>query len=97
MFLKYLLSFVGAMYKQRITKSSVLEFWRKGLCRTVSLHFEKEVEIENILTYKYTLASDMYDRKPKNETDCYRGIYHELQDGLTDVSKCYFSKFLLFQ
>lgn len=83
------------MYRQGITKSSVLTFWRKALCRTVDLYFEKEVEINEILTYKYTLGSDMYDRLPNNESDCYKGPYEELQDGLTDVSKCYFSKSFL--
>lgn len=84
------------MYRQRLTKNSVLTFWRKALCRTVSLHFEKEVEIDEILTYKYTLGSDMYDRMPDKQSDCYKGVYGELQNGLTDVSKCYFGKFLLF-
>ncbi len=83
------------MYRQRITKSSVLTFWRKALCRTVSLYFQKEIQMDGILAYKYILHPDMYDRKPKNETDCYRGAIVELPNGLTDVSKCYFSKSLV--
>ncbi|KAG4072531.1 hypothetical protein HA402_004620 [Bradysia odoriphaga] len=81
----------GAMYRQRITKGSVLTFWRKALCRTVDLYFEKEMRNHNILTYKYTLGPDMFDRKPSNETDCYKGKHGELPNGLTDVSKCYFN------
>lgn len=87
---------IGAMYRQRITKDSTLTFWRKALCRTVDLHFVKELETHNILTYKYVLGPDMYDRKPSNETDCYKGTYSVLPNGLTDVSKCYFSKDFVF-
>lgn len=83
------------MYRQRLTKKSVLKFWRKAICRTVSLHFDKEVKIGDISTYKYTLASDVYDRLPNKEADCYKGVYQELQDGLTDVSKCYYGKSIL--
>lgn len=78
------------MYRQRLTKDSELKFWRKALCRTVSLHFEKEVKIDKLSTYKYILDADMYDRKANNATDCYKGVYKYLPNGLTDVSKCYY-------
>lgn len=80
------------MYRQRLTKETELWFWRKALCRTVALRFEKEIQIDKIAAYKYTLGSDMYDRLPNITQDCYRGVNVELQNGLTDVSKCYFSK-----
>ncbi|KAJ6647542.1 Scavenger receptor class B member 1 [Pseudolycoriella hygida] len=81
----------GAMYRQRLTKKSVLSFWRKALCRTAQLHYEKEMKIGNIPAYKYILRSNMYDRLPNKERDCYKGTYGELPNGLTDVSKCYFN------
>lgn len=80
------------MYRQRITKRSVLTFWRRELCRTAVLHFVEEMQTHDILTYKFTLGPDAYDRKPNNETDCYKGAYGELPDGMFDISKCYGGK-----
>ncbi|XP_037052523.1 platelet glycoprotein 4-like [Bradysia coprophila] len=80
----------GVAYRQRVTKEDVLTFWRRALCRKVDLHFEKELLIHDVLSYKYTLGPDVYDRNPNNETDCYKGAYGDLPNGLTDVSKCYY-------
>ncbi|KAG4072528.1 hypothetical protein HA402_004617 [Bradysia odoriphaga] len=80
----------GVVYRQRLTKGDVLTFWRKALCRKVDLRFEKELQIHDILSYKYTLGPDSYDRTPNNETDCYKGAHGDLPNGLTDVSKCFY-------
>lgn len=62
------------------------------MCRTVPLHFEKEVEFGRFQTYKYILDEDAFDRLPNEETDCYKGDYTQLPNGLTDVSKCFFGE-----
>lgn len=85
---------LGAIYGHHISKESTVKFWRKALCRAVDLHFDKEIQMYGILGYRYILGPDVYDRKSDNETDCYKGTYSVLPNGLTDASKCYFGKCL---
>jgi scavenger receptor class B, member 1 len=79
----------GAIYPQYLTKNSVLEYWRKSLCRKVPLYFEKEVERDSLTLYKYTLPPNVYDRYDNLTADCYKGMSKTLPDGLTDISKCF--------
>lgn len=82
----------GALYNAKLTHNSVLWYWRKALCRQVPLHFAKELQKGSLLAYKYELGENVYDRINDTE-DCYKGIFHTLPDGLTDVSKCYYGNF----
>lgn len=84
----------GALYGQLITKETVLMYWRKTLCRSAPLHFDSEVQIGNLKGYKFVLRSDVYDRSENRTSDCYRGS--DLPDGLSDVSKCFFSEWFSF-
>lgn len=84
----------GALYNTRLTHNSVLWYWRKALCRQVPLHFEEEIQKGSLLAYKYELRGNVYDRLEDPSADCYKGLFHPLPDGLTDVSKCYYGKTL---
>jgi scavenger receptor class B, member 1 len=82
----------GAIYPQFLTKDSVLEYWRKSLCRKVPLYFEKDVDYDSLKLYKYTLPANVYDRLDNLTADCYKGNSNLLPNGLTDISKCFFGK-----
>lgn len=78
----------GALYPQMIQKETVLQYWRKTLCRSVPLYFDDELQWGNLKAYKYVLRDDVYDRFENRTADCYKGV--DLPDGLSDVSKCFF-------
>lgn len=81
----------GALYNTKLTHSSVLWYWRKALCRQVPLYFAEEIQKDSLLTYKYELQPNVYDRlNNTEEEDCFKGVFHPLPDGLTDVSRCFY-------
>lgn len=87
----------GVVYGQHITKDTVLHFWRRSMCRTVPLHFERTIRMGHLDGYKFLLGANVYDRFDENSTaeDCYRGNgYTALPDGLSDLSKCYYGKYI---
>lgn len=82
----------GAFYNTHLTHDSVIWYWRKAICRPVPLHFAHEVQKGSLLAYKYDLRENVYDRLNDSAQDCYKGLFHYLPDGLTDVSKCYYGE-----
>lgn len=86
----------GALYNNRLTEDSVIWYWRKSLCRQVPLYFEKKVQKGPFEAYKYVLRENVYDRFENETVDCYKGFFQLLPDGLSDVSKCFFGKRILF-
>lgn len=82
-------------YPQYLTKQTILWYWRKTLCRIAPLHFEQEIQKGPLKGYKYVLRDNVFDRFENKTADCYKGA--NLPDGLTDVSKCFFGNFFLYQ
>ena len=78
----------GASYPQYITKESTLYYWKRTLCRVAPLHFDYETERHGVMGYKYILRNDSYDRFANSISDCYKGQWFDLEDGLSDMSKC---------
>lgn len=62
------------------------------MCRAVDMHFAEEVEIDGILAYKFLVQPDIHDRTSSNATDYNGEVQGELQNGLSDYSKCYFGQ-----
>lgn len=81
----------GALYPQGITKSTILWYFRKTLCRPVPLFYEGEIQRDPLVGYKFALKGDTYDRKKNLTADCYKGFITILPDGLSDMSKCYYN------
>lgn len=81
----------GALYPQLITKETVLWYWRKTLCRSVPLYFDREVQLGKLRAFKFVLRDDVYDRFENLTADCYKG--DNLADGFSDVSKCFFGEY----
>ncbi|XP_035787646.1 scavenger receptor class B member 1-like isoform X1 [Anopheles albimanus] len=79
----------GATYPQNLNEQSVLIYWRKTLCRAVPLYFDGRVQRGPLVGYKYSLPDSSYDRLPNSTADCFKGPYGPLEDGSTDISKCY--------
>lgn len=79
----------GALYPQLIAEDTVLRYFRKSLCRTVPLNFDSELQWGDLKAFKFILRDDVFDRFENRTADCYRGS--NLPDGLSDLSKCYFS------
>ncbi|XP_062544894.1 scavenger receptor class B member 1 isoform X2 [Armigeres subalbatus] len=79
----------GALYQQNLDENSVIVYWRKTLCRAVPLYFKKKVHRGPILGYEYILPDHSYDRLANLSEDCYKGQNSFLEDGMTDMSKCY--------
>lgn len=82
----------GALYKTELTEKSVLWYWRKALCRQVPLYFEKKVQKGPFLANKYVLRENVFDRSEDLDDDCYKGFNEVLPDGISDLSKCFYSK-----
>lgn len=82
----------GALYPQFLKKETVLWYWRKTLCRTVPLYYEKEVKLGSVVGYKYGLKDDTFDRLENASQDCFKGK-SVLPSGLSDLSRCFFGKF----
>uniref|UniRef100_A0A1B0DID6 Uncharacterized protein n=1 Tax=Phlebotomus papatasi TaxID=29031 RepID=A0A1B0DID6_PHLPP len=81
----------GAFYPQRITEKSVLNYFRKTICRPGYLHYTEDVTLDGMNGKKYVLPGSSYDRTQPLEEDCYRGDDgFEYPDGLSDASKCYY-------
>lgn len=78
----------GALYPMKIQKDTVLYYWRKTLCRPVSLHFVEEIQRFNLKAYKFALNFDVFNRLENRTADCYRG--DNLPDGLSDLSRCFY-------
>ncbi|CAO1346533.1 unnamed protein product [Diamesa serratosioi] len=81
----------GALYPQFIKKETVLWYWRKTLCRTVPLYYEKEVKLGSIVGYKFVLKDDTFDRLKNASEDCFKGNT-VLPSGLSDLSRCFFGQ-----
>ncbi|XP_050097024.1 scavenger receptor class B member 1 [Anopheles aquasalis] len=79
----------GATYSQNLKEESVLIYWRKTLCRAVPLYFDGRVQRGPLMGYKYSLPDSSYDRLANSTADCFKGQYGPLEDGSTDISKCY--------
>ncbi|XP_030041019.2 scavenger receptor class B member 1 [Manduca sexta] len=78
----------GVMYQQHLTKSDVLLYWRKTVCKLMPLYFDSEVTLASVPLYRYNLSESVHERV-SNETDCY-DTHPSLPDGISDASKCYF-------
>ncbi|XP_001660150.2 platelet glycoprotein 4 isoform X1 [Aedes aegypti] len=79
----------GALYQQNLDENSVIIYWRRTLCRAVPLYFERKVQRGPILGYEYVLPDSSYDRLTNVSEDCYKGQNDFLENGMTDMSKCY--------
>ncbi|XP_055385345.1 uncharacterized protein LOC129614641, partial [Condylostylus longicornis] len=80
----------GNIYGSLIQKDDVLWYWRKSVCRSVPLHFEKEVYEHSFLGYKFLARESMFDREEDLKKDCYAGMGRRIYpNGLSDASKCF--------
>lgn len=79
----------GALYQQNLDEDSIIIYWRRTLCRAVPLYFERKVQRGPLIGYEYVLPDDSYDRLMNGTADCYKGQNSFLEDGMTDMSKCY--------
>ncbi|XP_023946681.2 lysosome membrane protein 2 [Bicyclus anynana] len=78
----------GVMYHQHLSKSDVLYYLRKTVCKLVTLYFDEEVTVDGVPLYRYNLSESAFDRV-KNGTDCY-SMDNTLPDGISDTSKCFY-------
>lgn len=86
----------GLVYGQKVTKETVVRYWRRTLCREVPLYFEKELKVGQLDAYKYALLNNTYDRMENKTADCWKSWKKDqvsLPDGLSDLSKCFYGKF----
>jgi CD36 family len=80
----------GALFKNNITKDTVIWYWRRTMCRPIPLYFDKEVTQNNLKAYRFVLHSNVFDRFENSTADCYKG--DNLPNGLSDVSRCFFGE-----
>lgn len=79
----------GALYQQNLDENSIIIYWRRTLCRAVPLYFKRKVQRGPLLGYEYVLPDNSYDRLMNGTEDCYKGQNSFLENGMTDMSKCY--------
>lgn len=82
----------GVVYGQRIQRSTVVNYWRRSLCRMVPLFYEKDLRVGQIDAYKFTLLNNTYDRCENVTADCWKQWRNEkpMPNGLSDLSKCFY-------
>lgn len=51
----------GEFFPQNLNKDSIVKFFSSDLCRPVELEYEKDVEIHNIVGYKYSAGDRFLD------------------------------------
>ncbi|CAG9815054.1 unnamed protein product [Phaedon cochleariae] len=79
----------GVLYPQKSSKTDVLRYFRKTLCRNVNLVYTNEVEKYGVTGYRYEVPADFFNRTFPEEDDCYKST-PTLPDGLSDLSPCYY-------
>jgi scavenger receptor class B protein 1 len=80
----------GVLYHQQISKDDNLHFFRKTLCRAVTLVYEKETVEQGIPVYRYVLPLDTYNRPKDGSPDCYTLTGSKPHpDGLSEISQCF--------
>lgn len=84
----------GVVYGQRVDRQTVVNYWRRSLCRKVPLFYEKDMQVGQLSAYKFTLRNDTYDRLENATADCWKSWRNTktMPDGLSDLSKCFFGK-----
>ena len=78
-------------------KKAVFRVFRKAFCRTLPIVFQKElVTAEGIPVYQYGFADNFLDPPDLNpDNSCYcRKNTKCLKKGLSDLTPCYYSKFI---
>ncbi|TKR68359.1 hypothetical protein L596_024350 [Steinernema carpocapsae] len=87
----------GSIFHPYIEKDETLEVFVASLCRSIYLVFEKEVEYEGILAYRFVLPAEVFNSSlPENKIFCNnngKSYFSEdkeecLPAGLLDISRC---------
>jgi len=85
----------GIVFPSHIDKRVIFRVFRKAFCRPLPIVFKKEVWLDGIPGYLYTLAdnfADLPDQNPDNECFC-RREKSCLRKGLSDLTPCYYSTY----
>ncbi|CAG7816875.1 unnamed protein product [Allacma fusca] len=87
----------GTVFPPGITKSSVLEFFKPEACRSLSLVYERDQEVHDVLGYRFKFPDSMLEDPEKDfDNICYCTEYDELDEdysvcpkrGVMDLSPC---------
>lgn len=81
------------LYNRKMTKKTVIKYFRKSICQVIPLHYERSSELLGLAVNEYVLRPESMSRKKNLTADCYKGTEYGyvLPDGLTDMAKCYFN------
>ncbi|CAG2060310.1 unnamed protein product [Timema podura] len=84
-------------FKSYIEPNDTLVFFRKSVCRPMPQVRTGGAVIKNgLMAYRYTFKEDALDNGARNpENKCYCRNGHCLQEGLVDVTECYYGESLL--
>nr|CAD7199082.1 unnamed protein product [Timema douglasi] len=79
-------------FKSYIEPNDTLVFFRKSVCRPMpQVRTGGSVNKNGLMAYRYTFKEDALDNGARNpENKCYCRNGHCLQEGLVDVTECYY-------
>lgn len=85
-------------FPQNLTKKSIIKAFQRSVCRPFTMNYEEEIQVGSFLGYKFRQPDGLCDRKePPLVYECDRDSKPTIPNGVCDVSKCAFSKFLPYQ
>nr|CAD7425436.1 unnamed protein product [Timema monikensis] len=81
-------------FKSYIEPNDTLVFFRKSVCRPMpQVRTGGAVNKNGLMAYRYTFKEDALDNGARNpENKCYCRNGHCLQEGLVDVTECYYGE-----
>lgn len=88
----------GELFPAHLDKRAAFRIFRKAFCRTIPIVFKEEVVAENGLDgYLYSMSDNFLDTPDANpDNTCYCKKKGKcLKKGLTDMTPCYYSTYLL--
>lgn len=89
----------GVIFQQHVARNRSLSVYRKGFCRTMDIEFEKEEPAENVNGnpggLRFVIPPQAFNASRNQQHACHCGRKHPddkcaLQDGLSDITNCYY-------
>lgn len=82
----------GLFYPKNLNDETVINYYRRTICRTLPLHYNSTTEKQGMKVLEYVLRPESFARLENKSADCTNGKYEfDIPDGMSDLSKCYFN------
>lgn len=84
----------GTVFPSKMDKRAVFRVFRKAFCRPVPIVYEKNVDMNGLSGYQYTIPDNFADPPELNpDNECFCREKECLKRGLMDLTPCYYSEY----